>query len=116
MRNQAPGEPVADYMAELRHLAMHCKFEAYLEEALRDRLVCGLRSEGVQKQLLTYTDLTLAKAVEVAQSMEAAARDTQEIRSTELTIQKVSTQQAVLPLWQRRSRTAFLWISRDNLL
>ena len=49
MRNQAPGEPVADYMAELRHLAMHCKFEAYLEEALRDRLVCGLRSEGVQK-------------------------------------------------------------------
>ena len=49
MRNQAPGESVADYMAELCCLAMHCKFEAYLEEALRDRLVCGLRSEGVQK-------------------------------------------------------------------
>ena len=91
MRNQAPGEPVADYMAELCCLAMHCKFEAYLEEALRDRLVCGLRSEGVQKRLLTYTDLTLAKAVEVAQSMDTAERDTQEIRSTELTIQKVST-------------------------
>ena len=26
------------YVAELRRLATHCAFEAYLEEALRDRL------------------------------------------------------------------------------
>ena len=95
-RNQAPGESVADYVAELRRLATHCKFDGYLEEALRDRLVCGLRSEGVQKRLLTYTDLTLAKAVEVAQSMEAAERDTQEMKSTELTIRKVSTQRGAV--------------------
>ena len=83
-RNQAPGETVAEYVAELRRLATHCKFEGYLEEALRDRLVCGLKNEGVQKRLLTYSELTLAKAVEVAQSMEAAERDTQEMKSSEL--------------------------------
>ena len=92
-RNQAPGESVADYMAELRRLATHCKFEGegHLDEALRDRLVCGLSSEGVQKRLLTYADLTLAKAVEVAQGMEAAERDMQEMKTTELTVRKVST-------------------------
>ena len=92
-RNQAPGESVADYMAELRRLATHCKFEGegHLDEALRDRLVCGLSSEGVQNRLLTYADLTLAKAVEVAQGMEAAERDMQEMKTTELTVRKVST-------------------------
>ena len=43
-RDQASEESIAEYVAELRRLATHCKFEAYLEEALRDRLVCGLKS------------------------------------------------------------------------
>ena len=33
-RNQALGETVVEYVAELRRLATHCKFEDYLEEAL----------------------------------------------------------------------------------
>jgi len=33
---------IAEYVAELRSLAAHCDFGDYLEEALRDRLVCGL--------------------------------------------------------------------------
>lgn len=43
-RQQAVGENVADYVAALWKLAMHCQFEVYLSEALRVRLVCGLRS------------------------------------------------------------------------
>ena len=43
-RNQNSGESVAMYVAELQQLPTHCAFEAYLEEALRDRLVCGLHS------------------------------------------------------------------------
>ena len=45
-RNQGPEESIADYVAELRRLASRCKFDAYLDEALRDRLVCGLRSDA----------------------------------------------------------------------
>ena len=40
------GENVAQYKAELQRLSEHCDFKDYLSEALRDRLVCGLRSEG----------------------------------------------------------------------
>ena len=40
-QNQAPSESITEYVAELRHLATHYKFGAYLSEALRDRLVCS---------------------------------------------------------------------------
>ena len=45
-REQAIGESVADYEAELRRLATHCDFGEYLNHALRDGLVCGLRREA----------------------------------------------------------------------
>ena len=53
-------------MAELRRLATNCKFGAYLDEAMRDRLVCGLRDEDAQKRLLSEEDLTFARATEMA--------------------------------------------------
>ena len=72
-RSQAVGESIADYVAELRRLTTHCGYAAgQLEEALRDRLVCGLRNVSTQKKLLTEADLTLAKAIKIAQGMEAA--------------------------------------------
>ena len=46
--NQAPGKCISDYVAEVRRLTTHCRFGTYLNEALRDRLVCGIRSEGTQ--------------------------------------------------------------------
>ncbi|KAI4887000.1 hypothetical protein NFI96_027939, partial [Prochilodus magdalenae] len=42
-RNQEEGETIAQYVAILKKLSEHCEFGAYLQEALRDRLVCGLR-------------------------------------------------------------------------
>ena len=75
-RNQNSGESVAEYVAELRRMAARCSFGNYLEEALRDRLVCGLRSETTQKRLLSEPHLTLSRAVEVAKSMEAATQST----------------------------------------
>ena len=50
LRNQAPTENIAEYIAELHRLASTCEFGPFLEEALRDRLVCGLRSEGTRKK------------------------------------------------------------------
>lgn len=82
-RDQAAGESVADYVAELRRLAAKCKFEdtkEFLEESLRDRFVCGLKTESVRKRLLTEAELTFSKAVEVAQSLETAAKDAQQLK------------------------------------
>ena len=46
--DQAPGKSISNYVAELRRLATHCEFGGYLEQALRDRLVCGIRHENTQ--------------------------------------------------------------------
>ena len=72
-RNQNNAETVAQYLAELGRLTEHCEFKAdYLEEVLRDRLVCeevlrdrlvcGLRNETIQPKLLTEAELSLKKA------------------------------------------------------
>ena len=73
---------IADYDANLRKLATYCQFAEYLEDALRDQFVCGLRHEVVQRKLLSELDLTYAKAVEIAQAMEAADKNAKESDTT----------------------------------
>lgn len=43
--------------------------------------MCGLGRDNIQKRLLTESDLTFVKAVEIAVSMEIANRDTLELQS-----------------------------------
>ena len=81
-RNQRDGENVEQYMAELRRLSEHCDFKDYLSEALRDRLVCGLRSEAIQRRLLSQKDLTLETAYDIALSEETASRRASELQAS----------------------------------
>ena len=74
-RNQHESETVAQFVVELKRLALKCEFGTFLEEALRDRLVCGLKSVQIQKKLLAERDLTFKKAFETAQSMELASKE-----------------------------------------
>ena len=73
-REQQAEESIAEFLAALRRLATHCQFGDHLEDSLRDRLVCGLRSESIQKKLLSEVDLTLQRALEIVQGMESAER------------------------------------------
>ena len=89
-RDQAQGESVAEYLAELRHLASKCNFGAYLDEALRDRLVCGQWSEAIQKRLLSEPEPTLARVLEITQGMKAAHKQAQTLKTSDtVTIGKV---------------------------
>ena len=86
-RNQRDGETVAQYLAEMRKLTEQCDLKEYLEEALRDRLVCGLRSEAIQRKLLVEESLTLQRAYEIAHSMEIANRQASELQpSTKMAV------------------------------
>ena len=78
-RSQKPNETIANYLANLRRLASRCEFGDFLAEALCDRLVCGMSNDNIQKVLLTKAKLTLEKAVEVSQGMEAAAVKSREL-------------------------------------
>ena len=66
---QKSGESISAYLASLKQLAETCDFKGFLDEALRDQLVCGLRSEPIQKCLLTEADLDLKTALEISKAM-----------------------------------------------
>ena len=61
-------------------MSLYCEFGTNLNDALRDRLVCGLHNELIQKRLLSEPDLSSAKASEIALAMEAAAKGTLELQ------------------------------------
>ena len=71
---QREGESVTAFAANLKHLASTCQFGTHLNEALRDRFVCGLRSKETQKKLLTE-EHTFDAALKVALGAEAAEKD-----------------------------------------
>ena len=74
-RNQHDGESNADYIVALKQLSTHCEFGTHLDDALRDRFVSGLKSEEVQRRLLSMTTLTFKTACETALAMEMASRN-----------------------------------------
>ncbi|XP_045194815.2 uncharacterized protein K02A2.6-like [Mercenaria mercenaria] len=89
-RDQRAGESVQDFNISLRKLSQHCNFGDGLNEALRDRFVCGLRNENIQKKLLSEKDLTYEKSIEIATTMELASRDVNEVHGKAISVDKVS--------------------------
>ncbi len=90
-RNQQNGGSIAEYIAELQKLALHCGCGDYLDQVLRDRLVCGLLSESIQKRLLAEAELTLARALSLSQGgMEAATKNTQSLKVKEGAIGQIN--------------------------
>ena len=50
---------------------------------LRDRLVCGFRDTKIQRVLLSESDLTLKRALDLAQSTEAAERNSKALHQAQ---------------------------------
>ena len=74
-RERKESESIAEYMAELRRLAEGCNYGDSLEKMLRDRLIWGVRDTNIQKKLLPEADLTLERAIQLAQSTETAEKN-----------------------------------------
>ncbi|KAJ8351850.1 hypothetical protein SKAU_G00233260 [Synaphobranchus kaupii] len=74
-RSRQPNETVSEYVAELRQIAHDCNYGQTLEQMLRDRLVCGINDDRIQRRLLAETDLTFEKAYKMAVAAEAASRN-----------------------------------------
>ena len=90
-RTQGSEESIADFVAGLRKLSIHCKFAGILDDALRDRFVCGLRSEQIQRKLLTQVELTFSQAVDMAKAMEAAKHDIKQFQDQGTSIQAIQS-------------------------
>ncbi|KHJ42002.1 zinc knuckle, partial [Trichuris suis] len=65
-RDQRPNESVNDFVAELRRLSEHCNFGNGLDTVLRDRFVCGISDEELQRRLLAEQVATFDAALKGA--------------------------------------------------
>ena len=74
-------DTLANFITRLKHLSTHCQFGDTLNERLRDQLVVGLKSDSIQKRLLSEPKLTYERACELASCLVTAARDTRDIKS-----------------------------------
>ena len=60
-----------------------------MDQALRDRFVCGLQNNNIRRRLLKERNLTLKSAIELAKTMENADLETQ-IISTDIKTENVN--------------------------
>ena len=74
-RFRKQGETIQQYVAELRSLSEHSDFRDQLEEMMRDRLVCGVNDERIQRRPLAESRLDFKKALELATAMEIADKN-----------------------------------------
>ncbi|XP_060543046.1 uncharacterized protein K02A2.6-like [Pantherophis guttatus] len=72
-RDQREGETISAFVATLREIAAACDF-LNLEEAMRDRLVLGLRDLTLQSRLLARPQITFKEALEEASATEASQK------------------------------------------
>ena len=117
-RDQSAGETISEYIAELRRLSTHCEFQdGRLEEALRDRLVCGLRNEAIQRKLLTVADLTFDNALKTALGMEAAERSAQQLKGADsVVVQQLSSRLSQSPSTRSSKKKAVCYrCGKDHL-
>ena len=78
-RTQGASERTADFMAVLRRLAKTCNFGQYLETALRDQFVGGVRDEKVSgmELLVSIQDLMAAIVLQKATAAETVSKESQ---------------------------------------
>ena len=71
---------MAAFVAALHKIAEHCQYKDTLKDMLRERLVCGVNHEGIQRKLLAEKNLTYEKALEIALTMETAEQGTKDLK------------------------------------
>ena len=82
-RNQDQYESIEEYVTVLRSLVETCEFQGLKDELIRDRLVCGIKDNGVRKKLLQESKLTLDRCVDVCRAAEATKNQVKEITNKE---------------------------------
>jgi len=68
-------ESIREFLAKLQKLAETWEFETYRDEALRERLVCGMNYKVTRRKLLGEAELSLKKAVDIAVGMKLTDKE-----------------------------------------
>ena len=73
---------IATFLSELRSIAKGCNFDGTLEKMIRDRLVCGVKDNRIQRRLLIEPKLDFKKAMDISLATEAALKKVKELHSS----------------------------------
>ena len=76
-----PGQPTSVFGSSLRELSEYCEFGESPGNMLRDRLVCDIADERIQRRLPAERELSFAKAWDIARAMEDPSKKADEIQS-----------------------------------
>lgn len=83
-RFQKENESISLYAMEIKKMAAVCEYGAFLQDAIRDRLVSGLRNEDIQRKLMAEKNLTFQKALDMAVSLELATQNVKSLHEPAL--------------------------------
>ena len=83
-RIQKEGESFQSFVADLRILANTCEYGILKDELIRDKIVCGVSSRHIQKQLLKERDLTLDRAIDIGIANELSDKNNTELSSNQV--------------------------------
>ena len=107
-RSRQPTESVSAYVAELRRLAHDCNFGTTLEQRLRDRLVCGMNDDRIQRRLLSEIDLTFEKAFKIAVAAETASKNAQDLQKAAVACNSMKTEgKETRGEWRNKERDCY---------
>ena len=71
-RSQHEGERIDNFVSDLKRLSLTCEFGAIKDSLIRDRIVGGVFSNELRRELLKKPDLTLQCAHDYCRTYEAA--------------------------------------------
>lgn len=87
-RCQEPGESAEAFISAVYKLAEHCQYGLLQDEMIRDRLVVGIRHNGLSEKLQMDRELTLEKAVTTIRQHEEIKKQQHIVRETNITDKK----------------------------
>lgn len=83
--NQKEGQTIESFITELKSLVVSCEYKDE-DDMVRDKLVMGIRDNGLRERLLNEKDLTIKKARDLCTVCEASRREMQEMARNNETI------------------------------
>ncbi|XP_061715760.1 uncharacterized protein LOC133524009 [Cydia pomonella] len=70
-RKQKAGENIEDFVTALKKLSLDCNFEKLKDGLIRDQIIIGLIDNELKEDLLSVTDLTLERCINMSRAAEA---------------------------------------------
>ena len=89
-RSQEQAESIDTYITTLRALAKTCKVGTLKDDLIRNKIVCGVRYNGIRRKLLQESGLSLSKCVDIFQANEATTAQLKDKAPSQTTEQEAN--------------------------